>query len=235
MEYHFDKFENHITHCPAEVRWAQGVNSLARLEVVVEGREVDVIETDVSMSLSDEPIAAHPPVNESDLCIEELLGRLVDSSIGLKLDFKDQRTVEPVLKRLAAQPLGQPVFLNADILNTDDARKAKIDPHWFIESCLRHYPEGILSLGWRTSGKPGSIYSQENIDEMIELCDGLPAVTHPIRAAMLRDSWDEVQQLLNAEGRTLTIWNTGPVQQDLKIWIKEHTDPLKCFYAVELS
>lgn len=235
MESQRYKFEDRILPNPSEVRWSQGVNSLVKLETVMYTAVADFIETDVSMSASGEPIAAHPPVTKSDLSVQELLDRLAVSTIGLKLDFKDQRTVVPVLDRLAETPLAQPVILNADILNTDDARRAKINPHWFIETCLRNYPAGILSLGWRTSGKPGSIYTQENIDEMVELCDGLPAVTHPIRAAMLRESWSEVKQLLNGDGRTLTIWNTGPLPQDLKAWIKEHTDPAKCFYAVDLN
>ena len=235
MECQQHKFENLTLPSPAEVRWAQSVNSLAQLEAVMRADVVDIIETDVSMSVSGEPIAAHPPVTESDLSIQEILERLTASTIGLKLDFKDRRMVEPVLTRLAANPLAQPVILNADILNTNDARRAKIDPHEFIETCLRNYPAGLLSLGWRTSGKPGSVYTQENIDEMVELCAGLPAVTHPVRATMLRDSWSAVERLTDHDGRTLTIWNTGPLSQDLKAWVKNYTDPAKCFYAVDLD
>jgi hypothetical protein len=220
---------------PADIRWAQAVNSIDKLNAVLEADDTDIIEVDVSLSGDGEPIAAHPPVSVSDLTIAHLLDRIATTTVGLKLDFKDPLTVEPTLTRLTEMSLSQPVLLNADVLNTSDARRAKVNPDWFVKVCSDRYSRGILSVGWRTSGKDGSVYTEDNVLKMIGLCSEVTAVTHPVRATMLPASWEHIKQLLEIEGRTLTIWNTGPLDDELKAWVKANTDPAKCFYSVDLN
>lgn len=220
---------------PGEVRWAQAVNSLSKLSAKLYDDTIDIIESDVIRSSDGEPIAAHPPATTSDLTISHLVETISATEKGVIFDFKDPLAVEPTLAIAAQASLSQLVLLNADVLNTDEARKAKIDPDWFIGVCSEQYSRGVLSLGWRTSGKPGSVYTQSNVREMIELCSGIETVTHPVRAAMLPGSWEHIKQLIEAEGRTLKIWNTGPIDDQLKQWIKTNTDPSKCFYTVDLN
>lgn len=69
-----------------------------------EGRDM-MIEADVSVGTiaggdaTVTTIMAHPPLNTSDLSLEEFLDTILDSNTtkGIKLDFKDLEVVEPSL------------------------------------------------------------------------------------------------------------------------------------------
>ena len=82
-----------------------------------------MIEADVSLAETTRypvPIMAHPPINISDITLEEWLVEVLKSHTnkGIKLDFKSTRVVEPAFRVLAkhADFLKGPLVLNADIL-----------------------------------------------------------------------------------------------------------------------
>lgn len=82
-----------------------------------------MIEADVTLAETTRypiPIMAHPPMNMSDITLEDWLLEVVraDSGKGIKLDFKSTRVVEPAFRVLArhADFLKGPLILNADVL-----------------------------------------------------------------------------------------------------------------------
>lgn len=82
-----------------------------------------MIEADVTLAETTRypiPIVAHPPLNMSDINLEEWLIEVVrsDTGKGIKLDFKSTRVVEPAFRVLArhADFVKGPLILNADIL-----------------------------------------------------------------------------------------------------------------------
>jgi hypothetical protein len=60
-------------------------------------------------------------------------------------------------------------------------------------------------------------------------------VTFPVRASILRASWVAVKRLLEGKGRTLTIWNSEPVNAELNNWLLKHTSKQNCFYDFTTS
>ena len=66
------------------------------------------------------PIMAHPPLNMSDITLDDWLLEVLrsESGKGIKLDFKSTRVVEPAFRVLARHSdfLKGPLVLNADVL-----------------------------------------------------------------------------------------------------------------------
>jgi hypothetical protein len=184
------------------------------------------------MGGNNEPIASHDST-ASDLSFLHFLERIKDIDKGLKLDFKIQKAIIPCLGYLRDLKPTQPIILNADILSVKNAPAAQIQPQWFINACQEYYPSGLLSLGWRTN--PDSTYTEDDIDAMLELCKDLKNVIFPVRASILPASWNSVKKLLEDEGRTLTIWNSEPVNAELNNWLLKHTSKQNCFYDFTIS
>jgi hypothetical protein len=215
-----------------DIKWAHAVNNVNYLEQTLANPDVDFFEVDISISHNGEPIAAHYS-NESDLTFENLLNNVKGFDKGIKLDFKEQKAILPCLRNLQANQLHQPVILNADILSTENAPRATISPEEFINNCQEFYPNGLLSIGWRTNND--SNYTNEDIDKMLQLCRNIKVVTFPVRASILPRSWENVKKILEKDGYTLTIWNSEPLDSNLKKWIDQNTDPKKCFYDFTTS
>lgn len=83
-----------------------------------------VIEADVTLAETTRypiPIMAHPPMNMSDITLDDWLMEVVRSETGkgVKLDFKSTRVVEPAFRVLARHSdfLKGPLVLNADVLS----------------------------------------------------------------------------------------------------------------------
>jgi hypothetical protein len=220
----------HQIACIGDIKWAHAVNSIKYLERVINNPSVDFLEVDVSLSNNLQPIAAHYE-NESDITIEYLLNYIKYSNKGLKLDFKDKGAVEPCLVLLKSAELKQPVILNADILSVKGAPAADFVPESFIQDCLQEYPKGLMSLGWRTN--IDSTYQAVDISNILAACQKLPAVTFPVRVSALVRSWGNVQKLLQKDGYSLSLWNSEPLNQELKEWVKERTNKNRCFYDFE--
>ena len=215
-----------------EITWAHGVNSQERLQRALADTRVMVIESDIRVSPAGDIITAHPPRVESDLRLDELLAAVQATRKGLKLDFKDAAAVLPGLQWLQAYHLRQPVLLNADILQGIDAPTPAIQADVFLEECASLYPQGFLSIGWTTGRSPLGMYTSENVDEMLELCQKhhLQQVTFPLRASYLPRSWENVTRLLQPEGYSLTIWEGGSLSPELANWLRTATDPAQMCY-----
>ncbi|MCK5044263.1 DUF2181 domain-containing protein [Candidatus Parcubacteria bacterium] len=213
--------------------WSHAVNSMEKLKKYLNNPEIDFLEFDIRLSTNGRIIAAHPPAMESNLPFEYILEQATNSKQGIKLDFKDPEILIPCLKMLAEANLEQPVMLNADILQGNKANIAKFNPVGFLVLCKKHYPQGLLSIGWTTTNNPDLRYTEENIDEMLELCKEVEGgnLTFPVRACLLPKSWEQLRRLLAEKpGSTLTVWNNEPVSEELADEIKENTDPERTFY-----
>lgn len=233
MSEYFHNLEGDLAPTqPGEVIWSHAVNSREKLDRYLHDGATMIIESDIRRSTNGVPVAAHPPETESDLTFEMLIDQMAQSNKGLKLDFKDPEIVTPCLTRLKTKPLTQPVLLNADILQGNGANPSTFSAGGFITECKELYPSGMLSLGWTTTPNPELRYTQENIDEMLTLCENadIRVVTFPVRACLLPKSWNALERLITKDGYTLSIWNNEPVDEELRDWIKNNTDPSKTFY-----
>jgi hypothetical protein len=150
---------------PCEVTWSHATNSWARLEKALSPETpVMFLEADVSWGcsgpLKEVPIMAHPPSRTSDLTFEAFIKRVVQHNaqrgarrVGIKLDFKDARCIEPCLSRLRAwagdrESVGFPVWVNADVWSGPGAHPPRISPAEFFGACFEIYPAATLSPGW---------------------------------------------------------------------------------------
>jgi hypothetical protein len=233
MNDQIQKFlHDHHTDNISGLKWAHAVNDIKYLEQTLTSAEVDFLEIDISLSNKEVLIAAHYR-NESDLNFDYLLNCIKQSDKGIKLDFKDQKAIEPCLQKLQSGKLTQPVILNVDILSVKGAPQAITSPEEFIKISQGVYPKGLLSVGWRTT--EDSIYSNEDVGNMLRACSELTEVTFPVRASALPRSWKNIKRLIEKESCTLTIWNSSPLSQELYQWIIKNTDKNKCFYDFSVA
>jgi hypothetical protein len=212
-----------------DIKWAHAVVSIELLEKALKDPNIDFLEVDISQNDDGELIAAHFS-NHSDLLIAHLFGEVKKSKKGLKIDFKYQNTIEPCLNMLIAANIKQPIILNADILALKGSPQDTIEPNYFVPICKNFYPNGLLSPGWRTNEE--SIYMQSDIDTMLNHCKEVQYATFPIKATLLPEHWQNSKKLIEdtSKNYTLTIWDSDPLSKDLYEWIKQNTDPQKCFY-----
>lgn len=200
--------------------WAHAANSRAKLNAALRGDEL-MIEADVSLAETTRypvPIMAHPPINVSDITLEDWLVEVVrsNSGKGIKLDFKSTRVVEPAFRVLArhADYIKGPIVLNADILPGPNKPSATpVDAWTFLMLCRTRFPKAIISIGWTTHideipMKTG--YTRDMIDHMASLVKEynlMQPVTFPVNATLLKYSICELQRLLfQVPNSTLTIW-----------------------------
>jgi hypothetical protein len=223
--------EQYQIRTPGEVAWGHAINSKERLNQYLNNPDTMMLEVDIRISSRGFPIAAHPPMIDSDLSFEELLHAVATSKQGLKLDFKDPEILFPCLMMLQEANLKQPVLLNADILQGNQASPAKFNAAGFIAACKNIYPRGILSVGWTTYFHPDNGYTRENVDEMLALCEDVEQVTFPVLSHFMPNSWEQMERLTERDQFSLTIWG-GPVDQALHDWLLQHTDPQRTFYDV---
>ncbi len=216
-----------------EIRWAHAVNSQQRLADALEDGSIHFLEVDINVSSEQTIEATHDEGGESDLRFETLIEYVRSSRKGLKLDFKNGAVIAECLDMLSAAALTQPVILNADILSVKAADSAEIDGSRFIVTASPKYPEGLLSLGWRTSDTSPS-YTEQDVEHMLSLCEQFPEITFPVRASMLPNSWTALSKLLDGTRHSLTIWDINSVGAELQKWIEKETDPQRCFYDYRL-
>lgn len=159
---------------------------------------------------------AHPPIRYSDLTFEVFFNIILEyknnntqARLGIKLDFKDPPAVEPCLSLLSdmENQIDFPIWINADILKGSGA-KSPFNPNEFIKLSQAKIKDCILSLGWTT--KIGGIYTDKQVDEMIDLCRKfkLKNVTFPIRASFFLKSAKQMKKLLDEDNTySLTVWS----------------------------
>ena len=184
-----------------------------------------MIEADVTLAESSRypiPIMAHPPLNMSDLTLEDFLVQVIqcDRGKGVKLDFKSTRVVEPAFRVLArhADQLRTPLVLNADILPGEHPSNAQpVDAWTFLMLCRTRFPKSIISIGWcadvsaSCSGPMASRgYTRQMVDQMLAIVKEyslMQPVTFPVNAALAKYSVSELQRLLfQLPNSTLTLW-----------------------------
>lgn len=58
------------------------------------------------------------------------------------------------------------MWLNADVLPGPGSDDVIVEAEPFLATCAALYPEGVLSLGWRSHLALGARYSQKDCDAM---------------------------------------------------------------------
>jgi hypothetical protein len=184
------------------------------------------------------PVAAHPPAATSDLTFEALVARFVELAVqprkeetneessrplplGLKLDFKDPRAVEPCLGLLqeavarAGWRWTHPIWLNADIFTGPGGQPTKFDAEQFLlQVHSSSLPNTSLSLGWTTGwslwtcvGLHG--YSTQHVESALgslaKLERPMP-VTWAVRLPIIAQTSPALVRRLTENDRTLTCW-----------------------------
>lgn len=195
-----------------------------------------------TVNQTDEPIMAHPPATDSDLTLDEWLDAIIATeNKGIKMDFKYIEALEPSMKILREKKakLTMPVWINADIFrgpNTDES-SVPVNATEFKRIVLEYFPECTLSIGWKTAwnnSPDDEVYTQDLIDEMVEYAQPLQQpVTYPVRAAMLRESWDVLSYLLDqSRAYTLTVWTStaDDVDPDDLVYVRLHSEIDRVFY-----
>ncbi|KAM3938061.1 protein FAM151B [Leptodactylus fuscus] len=224
-----------------EIRWEHATNSKEKLQQALQS-DVHMIEADILLRGTGdrEPIMAHPPATDSDINLQDWLAQVATCDKGIKLDFKRLEAVPPSMKILDAikDKLHQPVWINADIL-PGPGGSVGVDAKEFLQIVTSSFPDVTLSLGWTTAWHPDKSnegYSWEMVREMENICKTLSQpVTFPVRAALVRQSWPQLQWLLQTSDRySLTVWSGKddiyPVE-DL-LYIREHSREDQIFYDV---
>lgn len=218
----------------SRIKWGHGINSRIQLFKSLHGRDM-MIEADVSVGTiaggdaTVTTIMAHPPLNTSDLSLEEFLDTILDSNTtkGIKLDFKDLEVVETSLiaiKSRASKIIG-PLWLNADILpGPVNASTKPVEALRFLSLAKNYFPEAVLSVGWTTRFGPQMAWPLQIINEgsytlehVAQMRDALKAaqirqpVSFPVRAGLLTspESQKNILWLLEEiEDSSLTIWSS---------------------------
>merc|ERR1712215_4421 len=202
------------------VKWSHATNSKDMLDTAIED-DTMMIEADVSIGEGGVPIMAHPPVDTSDITLQQFMNSLITAvnkgkKKGGKLDFKFTDIVAPslqILKSLEDQ-FNFPVWLNADVLQGTGGTSTPVDADTFLTQTTENFPKATLSLGYTTSAE--GKYTEDQINQMVNLLKSkgiLSPVTLLVRASLAARSLKEIKQFLllaDAEGSfpaTLTIWS----------------------------
>lgn len=105
----------------------------------------------------------------SNLTLAQWMDMILNSDKGIKLDFKSNEVVAPVLRILQERrtELRRPIWLSADILRGPNALYDPINATYFLRSIDSMFPEVTLSLGW-TSGWSSDGENEQYSWEMVE-------------------------------------------------------------------
>jgi len=217
---------------PGEVEIWHRVNSVRRLERAVAVGVARVLEIDV---FDRELVVQHDSSERSDFDLFQVINivtnvtNVTNGPPCLKLDFKEQGAIKPALELLSQVNFKPPAILNADVFLGPGANgeENQLFAKEFILLCQQYCPQGLLSLGWKTEvdqhGKPidGQIYTRGMCQQALAVIEEMGwkgGVTFPVRACYLRQSWNNLKQLLR-EKYTLTLWNNEKVDTKLLQWI----------------
>ncbi|XP_078584957.1 protein FAM151A-like [Branchiostoma floridae x Branchiostoma japonicum] len=205
-----------------QVTWSHGANSKAQLAEAL-ASDVHMLEADILLrgqgthAETDIPVMAHPPQTDSDNTFQEWLDAALESSKGLKLDFKSIGSVAPSLRilRNKSNLINRPVWLNADILPGPNTVNPGVNAREFIDTVNRIFPECTLSIGWTTGfyyDRENEGYTRQMVEEMHSYCGDLKQpVTFPIRNSLLGlpGTLDNLEWLLSQSERyTITVWTS---------------------------
>ncbi|KAL2724186.1 protein FAM151B isoform X2 [Vespula squamosa] len=220
-----------------KIVWAHAVNSQANLSKALTADDIMMLEGDVvignltNSNNTNIPIMAHPPDIESDLSLDEFLSSVLNTTKGVKLDFKSLDAFERSKPILAEnrKKFTNPLFLNADILpGPVEAKTIPLDSKSFLTGAMEVFPESVLSIGWTTRyGSEFNIteghYTMEQIQKMIDTLTEnkvSQSITYPVRAGLAANDISAMKTLIDRSSSfgnvTMTIWSSHGDQVDTK-------------------
>ncbi|KAF7391997.1 hypothetical protein HZH68_011540 [Vespula germanica] len=229
----FPAIEGNLT----KIVWAHAVNSQANLTKALNADDIMMLEGDVMIgnltnsNNTNIPIMAHPPDLESDLSLDEFLSSVLNSTKGVKLDFKSLEAFERSKPILAEnrKKFTKPLFLNADILpGPVEAKTVPLDSKSFLTGAMEVFPESVLSIGWTTRyGSEFNIteghYTTEQIQKMVDTLTEnkvTQSITYPVRAGLAANDISAMKTLMDRSSSfgnvTMTIWSSHGDQVDTK-------------------
>ncbi|CAH1247952.1 FAM151B [Branchiostoma lanceolatum] len=210
-------------HDAMEVTWSHAVNSKQLLAEAVAGDSL-MLEVDVILrghgtpAQSDVPVAAHPPLVDSDVTVAEWLEAVLKTDKGIKLDFKSLDAVAPTLRLLQSHEhhIKRPLWLNADIMpgpNFAQESEEPVPAAEFLSTVNQLFPNCTLSLGWNTEfyhDQDNEGYTRDMVQEMHAVTKDLrQPVTFPVRTSLVGQSLENLQWLLGQSDRyTLSLWTS---------------------------
>ncbi|KAF0717144.1 Aste57867_2468 [Aphanomyces stellatus] len=207
------------TSTPLHVHWGHAVNSKALLASALANNLA--IEADVLLNSLNIPVMAHPPAVDSDLTLADLLSSVeFTSTCIVKLDFKTYDAFHASLPLISQFDAAQKdrIWINADILRGSFAPESRFPAAQFIEEA-KACGAGKLSVGWTTS-KESAEYSHAMVDEMLALlAPHAVAATFPIKASLVRGSWDALRKLYANPANGITLWLNDPMTDEDLEWL----------------
>ncbi|KAM8930435.1 protein FAM151A isoform 2-T2 [Pelodytes ibericus] len=232
------------------VSWSHGANNKSQMEQALKSN-IMVLEADVNVeghgtpNETDLPIMAHPPDVYSDNTLQNWMNSVVDSSKGIKLDFKSIEAVRPsfdILYAMAAKgQIKQPVWVNADILPGPNINhNIGVNASQFLQLVQTKFPDVTISPGWVTLYLPPIIsnrtYTWEMIQDMYSVVKDLPQrITFPARAVLTRSAWPHFSWLLQQSDRyTLTLWqgSSDPLKLEDLLFIRDNSRIEQIYYDI---
>ncbi|XP_078665182.1 protein FAM151A-like [Branchiostoma floridae x Branchiostoma belcheri] len=236
-------------HDALEVTWSHGVNSKVMLTEALAG-DVMMLEVDVTLrgygtpAQSDVPVAAHPPLTDSDVTVEEWLEAALRTDKGIKLDFKSLEAVAPTLRMLQSHihHMKRPLWINADIAPGPNAgqKEVHIPASEFLSTVNQLFPNCTLSLGWTTGfyhDRENGGYTREMVEAMHAVTKDLrQPVTFPVRASLIgEESMKNLQWLLDQSNRySLTLWTSTMTGDAHRLYdmvrLRKAISPSRIFY-----
>lgn len=152
---------------------------------------------------------AHPPLNTSDLSLQEFLSQIWDfnnrvskeKQKGVKLDFKSTDVFNSSLEILNSMwNENYEIWLNADIYSgpVNNTSTLPVDPTFFLLEAKK-FVNATLSTGWTTrwgSNYTEGSYMRDQIDAMIngiQINEVKNPLTFPVRAGIAANSIEELR------------------------------------------
>lgn len=179
---------------------------------------------------------AHPPLNTSDLSLQEFLSQIWDfnnrvskeKQKGVKLDFKSTDVFNSSLEILNSMwNENYEIWLNADIYSgpVNNTSTLPVDPTFFLLEAKK-FVNATLSTGWTTrwgSNYTEGSYMRDQIDAMIngiQINEVKNPLTFPVRAGIAANSIEELSYLYdalkNSNHVTFTIWSSASDYVDIE-------------------
>jgi hypothetical protein len=205
--------------------------------------EINYIECDIvlghlfsdTLEENKQPIMAHPPLNKSDITLNEFMRQIKshnanvpkDDRKGVKLDFKSIEVFTQSLDILNEFFTSDyDIWINADIYSGPvNSTGTPVDADTFLTEAKK-FETATLSTGWTTrwgSDFTEGSYTRDQVNEMInglKKNDVKNPITFPVRAGIAANSIEELKHLYdslkNSNHVTFTIWSSASDYVDVE-------------------
>ena len=228
-----------------DIVWGHALNNESKLQLALDNIKINGLEADVIFSNTKQvPVMAHPPAIDGDMSLVTYLQKIYESGFLsratssskniVKLDFKSTEAFEKSLSYIESfnEKMGPSniFMLNADILQGPCDKLPTVNAQTFMKIAAKIIG-AVLSIGWTTSGNSSLEYSQEMVDEMMNVLTEYPTlnVTFPVKASLFKKSWNILKNLFEKPNYTITLWLSSyilPKEEFLWIFTVLETDPL---------